>query len=138
MIGLVINLNIMNWYQVIFFHIFKLYYKDGKYTNDIPWLTASVIVGVSTSFYLLSLVVLCYFFFIGRDVPLLNKYPILICGFVFSVANYLWFTYKKRYLKIYDQYRTSNKNNNVTAVLSWTYIILGFALVPVVTLIIRN
>jgi Ca2+/Na+ antiporter len=128
----------MNWYKLIFFHIFKRYYKDGKFTNDIPWLTASVIVGISSSFYLLSLVVLSYFFFIDHNVPPLNKYPILICGFAFAVVNYLWFTYKKRYLKIYEEYRTSNKNNKVTAVLSWIYIIVGFASVPIVALIIHQ
>ena len=78
----------MSWYKIIFFHVFKRYYKDGKFINDIPWLTTSVIVGVSSSFYLLSLTVLFYFFFIDHDVPQLNKYPILICGFVFAVANY--------------------------------------------------
>lgn len=137
MTGLVINLNIMSWYKIIFFHVFRRYYKDGKFTNDIPWLTTSVIVGVSSSFYLLSLTVLFYFFFIDHDVPQLSKYPILICGFVFAVANCLWFTYKKRYLKIYQEYRISDKNNKVTAVLSWIYIIFGYALVPIVAIVIR-
>lgn len=137
MTGLVISLNIMSWYIIIFFHVFKRYYKDGKFTKDIPWLTTSVIVGVSSSFYLLSLTVLFYFFFIDHDVPELNKYPILICGFLFAVANYLWFTHQKRYLKIYEEYRQSDKNNKVSAILSWIYIILGFASVPIVALIIR-
>lgn len=127
----------MNWYKLIFFHIFKRYYKNGEFRNDIPWLTASVIIGVSSSFYVLSLVVLTYYVFIDNNVPTLNKTHIIICGFVFAAINYLWFTYKKRYLKIYEEYRTSNKNNRVTEVLSWIYIIMGFASVPIVALIIR-
>ena len=127
----------MSWFKIIFFHVFKRYYMDGKFTNDIPWLTTSVIVGVSSSFYVISLIVLYFFFFIDHDLPQLNKYPILICGFAFAVANYLWFTHQKRYLKIYEEYLTSDKNNKITAALSWIYIILGFASVPIVALIIR-
>lgn len=135
--ALVISLNIMSWYKVIFFHVFQRFYKNGKFTNDIPWLTASVIMGVSSSFYLLSLTVLFYFFFFDHNVPPLNKYLILICGFVFTFINYLWLTHQKRYLKIYEEYRTSDKNNKVTAMLSWAFIILGLASVPISALLIR-
>jgi hypothetical protein len=138
MIGLVINLSNMNWYKLIFFHIFKRYYKNGSFTNDIPWLTASVIVGLSSFFYVLGLLVLAYFFFIDHNVPKLKKYPLLISGFAFAITNYLWFTYKKRYLKIHAEYRTSNKNNKVTEVLAWIYVIVGFATVPIVALVIVN
>lgn len=136
MIGLVLNLNVMNWYHLIFFHVFKRYYKDGKYTNDIPWLTATGIVSVPTGFLISTFYLLIYYFFIDRDVPKLdNTFTLLGCAFVF--LNYLWFIYQKRYLKIYEEYRESDKNNKVTAVLSWIYIILGFASVPIAALIIR-
>jgi hypothetical protein len=94
-------------------------------------------VGALSSFYVISLTVLYYFFFIDHDVRQLNKNPIIICGVVFAVANYLWFTHQKRCLKIYKAYLTSDKNNKVTAALSWTCIILGFASVLIVALIIR-
>jgi len=138
MIGLGKSLNVMNLYKLIFFHIFKRYYKNGTFKNDIPWLTASVILGVSSSFYVISLLILSYYVFIDNDVPTLNKYPIIICGFVFVVINYLWFTYKKRYLKIHEEYQISNKSNKITEVLSWIYIIVGFASVPIVALIIHH
>ncbi len=52
----------MNWYNLVFYHIFKRYYKDGKYKNDIPSLTASVIVGVSSYFYIICGLILGYYF----------------------------------------------------------------------------
>jgi hypothetical protein len=42
-------------------------------------------------------------------------YSFHIIGFAFALANYLWFTHQRRYLKIYEEYRKSDKNNNVTA-----------------------
>lgn len=137
MIGLEINPNIMSWYKIIFFHVFKLYYKDGKYTKDIPWLTATGIVSVPTGFLISTLYWIFYYFFIDKEVPKLdNTFTMLGCSFMF--INYLWFTHQKRYLKIYEEYRTSDKNNKVTALLSWIYIILGFASVPIVALVIRQ
>jgi hypothetical protein len=128
----------MKVHSIIFFHVFKRYYKDGKFTNDIPWLTTSVIVGVSSSFYLISLTVLFSYFFFDRNLPKLNEYPMLICNAVFVVANYLWFTHRKRYLKIYEEYRTSDKNNKITEFLSWIYILLGFVSVPITALVIHS
>ena len=127
----------MSWYKIIFFHVFKRYYKDGKFTNDIPWLTASIIVSVSSSFYVFSLMDLFCFFLIDQNLPMVDGYSFHIIGFAFALANYLWFTHQRRYLKIYEEYRKSDKNNNVTAILSWIYIILGFASVPIAALIIR-
>ncbi len=127
----------MNWYDLIFYNVFKRYYKEGNYKKDIPLLTASVIVGVSLSFYILSGFLLMYYFFIGKDVPMLDRYPIIIFGFTINVANYLWFRNKNRYLSVYKHFRSSDENNRLTEVLSWLFIILGFASGPLVTFFIR-
>jgi hypothetical protein len=129
----------MNWYNLVFYHVFIRYYKNGKYKNDIPWLTVSVLVGVCSYFYFLNAILLGYFFFISKTAPLLENFRTAIIGgcFVFVIINYFWFTYKKRYLKIYEEYKTSNNSNRVTEILSWIYIIVGFASVPIAALIIR-
>lgn len=136
MVGLEINLNNMNWYKLVFFHVFKCYYKNGKYTNDIPWLTATGIVSVSTGFLLSSIFLLFYYFFIDTKLPKLDNTFTLI-GFIFILINYFWITNKKRYLIIYESYRKSNKNNKVSEVLSWVYIIVGFISLPIIAIIIR-
>jgi glucan phosphoethanolaminetransferase (alkaline phosphatase superfamily) len=129
----------MNWYNLVFYHIFVRYYKNGKYKNDIPWLTVSVLVGVCSYFYFLNVILLGYFFFISKNAPLLENFRTAIIGggFVFVIINYFWFTYKKRYLKIFKEYKTSNNSNRVTEILSWIYLIVGFASVPIAALIIR-
>ncbi len=84
----------------------------------------------------MSLYLLLYYLFIDSNVPKLdNTFTIIGCVFVFF--NYLWFTHKKRYLKIYEEYQTSSKNNRVTEILVWIYIIVGFASVPIVATVIR-
>jgi hypothetical protein len=120
----------------IFFHIFKRYYKSGQYRNDIPWLTATGIISVSTFLFMTGVCGLIYYFLISKNVPeLTNIYTVF--GIVFTTINYLWFTYKKRYLKIYEEYRASNKNNRIIEVISWVYLVMGFASVPITALIIR-
>jgi hypothetical protein len=128
----------MDWYKIIFFHVFNRYYKDGNYKNDIPWLTASVIIGVSTYFHLFSLFVLGYYFFTGHSLTLASKYPNIICAFVFVSLNCYCFIYQNRYLKIYTKFRKSDKNKKIIALLSWMYIFLGFFSVPIAALINSN
>ncbi|WP_318642611.1 hypothetical protein [Flavobacterium ardleyense] len=127
----------MNWYDLIFYNVFKRYYKEGNYKNDIPLLTASIIVGVSFSFYILSGFLLVYYFIVGQDVPMLSKSPIIIFGFTFNLANYLWFKNKDRYLIVYSHFKSSERNDRQQEVLSWLFIILGFASGPLVALFIR-
>ena len=128
----------MNWYDLVFFHIFKRYYKNGRYKNDVPWLTASIILGVSSSFYILSGLLLSYYFFVSKEVPILNKYLILLLGFIFVILNFIWFTYNKRYKVIYEHCNTLADNSKKTEILSWIYIILGYISVPLVAIFIRT
>ncbi len=126
----------MNWYNLVFYHIFKRYYKDNKYKNDIPWLTATGIISVPTFFLLTSVFAIIYYLFVESNVPQIGS-TFTIFGLAFTVINYLWFTYNKRYLSIYEHYKTSATNNRRTEILSWLYIILGFASLPLVALLIR-
>ena len=126
----------MNWYNLVFYHIFKRYYKDGKYKNDIPWLTVSVIMGMSSFLYVLNGLILSNYF-VNKNILILNKNPIIILAFVFVIINFLWFTKNKRYLSIYDYYKTSKLDNRRTEILAWLYIIFGFAFVFITIFIIH-
>jgi hypothetical protein len=127
----------MDWYNLVFYHVFKRYYKNGNYKNDIPWLTATGILSVSTFFFLTGIFVVFYYFFINKNIPQLNNLY-TIFGIIFTVLNCLWFTYKNRYLSIYKHYQALTTNNRKTEILSWLYIILGFASVPFVAIFVRQ
>ena len=76
-----------------------------------------------------------YYFIVNNNVPEINKNIIISLGFLIAAGNYYWFVNNKRYLKIYNQYRMSNKNNKLTAVFSWLYLLLAFALIPIIAVI---
>ena len=126
----------MNWYKIIFYHLFKRYYKDGKYKNDIPWLTAAGILSVSTFFLLTGFFTLIYYLFVKKNVPQLD-YKFTLLGFLFTALNCFWFANKKHYLRIYEEYKTSKVNNTITEILSWLFVILGFASLAIVALLIK-
>jgi hypothetical protein len=127
----------MNWYKMIFYHVFKRYYKDGNYKNDIPWLTATGIVSVSTGFMISSVYIFSYYSFVDKNVPQLdNRFTLL--GLIFIVANFIFFTHKKRYMEIFAFFKGSEKDNKLWGIISWGYIILGMVSLPAVALIIRN
>ncbi|MCJ8167106.1 hypothetical protein MKJ04_19850 [Pontibacter sp. E15-1] len=112
----------MTWYNLIFFHVFKRYYKNGRYGNDIPWLTASGIVGVSSQLYLFTFTALVYFYTYG-EMPELEKKYLLSLGFVFVALNWLWFIGGNRYLKIFDNFKERYLRDKFTETLSWVYVL---------------
>jgi hypothetical protein len=111
----------MTWYNLVFFHVFKRYYKNGRYKNDIPWLTASVIVGVSTMFYIFSFTYLTYFFVNGEMLEL-DKKSFLTLGISFVAINWLWFTGGNRYLMIFHSFKERYLRDKLTETLSWVYV----------------
>lgn len=127
----------MNWYKLLFFHIFKRYYKGGEYKSDILWLTAIVIVAVPSSFYLLTIVGCFYYFFINENIPTLNENAIIVYGFVFVSINCLWIIHNEQYLKIYNEYKLSSRNTKMIEIFSWVYVVVGFILIPILALIFR-
>lgn len=127
----------MNWYKIIFFHIFQCFYKGGKYSNDIPSLRSTVVVSVSSSFYLLSSFYWIYFLLFNEK-PKLAEHSITVCGFLFVIANYVWFNYRRKYLLIYEKYVYSRVNTRIVALACWVYVLSGFATVPISALIIEQ
>lgn len=124
----------MRWYNLIFFYVFNAYYKDGNYKSDIPWLTASGIMGVATFVHIINLfdVIL---FTIGRKiigssffVPIGICITVLVCGY---------FIIGKRYMRIYEKYKETGKTNKRAKVLSWTYIFSSFLIFTIIVVIIH-
>ncbi len=114
----------MKWYNLVFFHIFKRYYKNGNYKNDIPWLTVSVIISLSTYFYITN--ILRLFLLITQHTLHIDKLLFILFGFIFCILNYIWFVGNKRYLQIYADFKIKYANDRLTDILSWVYIIIGF------------
>lgn len=111
----------MTWYNLIFFHVFKRYYKNGMYKNDIPWLTASGIVGTSSLLYLFTFADLAYYLSNG-EMPEFDKKYILPSGFAFVGLHWLWFIGGSRYLKIFENFKERYLRDKLTETLSWVYI----------------
>lgn len=126
----------MEWYNIVFFHVFKRYYKNGRYKNDVPWLTASVILGMSSLLYLFSLYVILYYS-INNSTPEIKKYVFLPLGLTTIIINCLWFIGSRRYLRIYERYRERLLRDKKSTVLSWTYVFGGYALFILVILLLR-
>ncbi|MBB6611037.1 hypothetical protein H7F15_08315 [Pontibacter sp. Tf4] len=111
----------MAWYNLIFFHVFKRYYKNGRYKNDIPWLTASVIIGVSGVLYLFTITDIIYFYANG-EMPESDEKYLRPLGLFFVALNWIWFTGGKRYLKIFDNFKERYLRDKLTETLSWAYV----------------
>lgn len=126
----------MTWYNLVFFHVFKRYYKNGRYKNDIPWLTASVIVGMSSMFYLFTFTYLTYFFANGEMLEL-DKKSFLTLGISFVVLNWLWFTGGNRYLMIFDNFKERYLRDKLTETLSWVYVFGAYAAFILMIVILR-
>ena len=112
----------MTWYNLIFFHVFKRYYKNGRYKNDVPWLTAAGIVGVSSLLYLFTITALTYYFTKG-EMPDVDKKYALPLGVAFIALNWFWFTGGSRYLKIFENFKERYLRDKLTETLSWVYIL---------------
>ena len=128
----------MKWYNLIFFHVFKRYYKNGKFKNDIPWLTATGIVGMATFFYLVFIYILFYYFIFKKSPEAPNKLPFIISGFIVLVANCFWFIGNKRYLTIYEMYKEKYRNDKITEVLSWIFVVLAIPIFMITVLLLRT
>ncbi|WP_162056336.1 hypothetical protein [Pontibacter pamirensis] len=111
----------MTWYNLIFFHVFKRYYKSGRFKNDIPWLTASGIVGMSSLLYLFTIAAFVYFFAKG-EMPEVDKKYALPSGVAFLALNWFWFIGGNKYLEIFDNFKERYLRDKFTETLSWVYI----------------
>lgn len=128
----------MKKYNLIFFHIFKCYYKDGNYKNDIPWLTALVLVSVSVLFFFVA-IGLSVSELIGFNfLKMMDRHLFILLGFVFVLINYAWFKVGDRYMNIFKKYRHSSYDTKKNAILSWIFVIGGFLSAPIVILLLNR
>ncbi|SFH34612.1 hypothetical protein [Pontibacter chinhatensis] len=126
----------VTWYNLIFFHVFKRYYKNGRHKNDIPWLTASGIVGVSSLLYLFIITALTYFLVNGEMPEFDGKYSLLFCT-SFVALNWMWFTGGNRYLEIYNGFKDKYTEDKLTEALSWSYVFGAYIVFIVVIITLK-
>jgi len=122
----------MEWYNLIFFHVFKFYFKDGNYKNDVPWFTATALISTSFWVYLFSATILITCLFNFDFFKLVNRHLFISSAFIFLFANILWFKRGDRYLKIYRKYKNSPQDLGKISLLSWVVVIGGFLSLPIV------
>ncbi len=127
----------MNWYNIIFFHIFTFYYEEGKYKKDIPWLTASCLVATSTSLYVLSFYVIIEFF-LNSSFEKIDNHRFLIFGIIMNVSSFIWFAKNKKYSEIYNKYRLSKFDTKKFKFVAWLFVVLGFLTLPLAALYIHS
>jgi len=127
----------MKWYKIIFFHIFMFYYEEGKFKNDIPWLTASCLVATATSLYILSIYVIIESFLSG-SFEKIDDHRFLIFGIITNVSSYIWLSKNKKYFEIYSKYRLSEFDTKGIKFAAWIFVISGFLTLPLAALYIYS
>lgn len=114
----------MNFLKVIYFHVYNAYYKDGNYTNDIPYLTAYGITATSIGCLTLTLVALTNYGVLG------TRLPVEVCFAVFLICLVLFFIlfiYNTKYKDIYSIVKGSRWDTVTVKISVWIFIGLGFA-----------
>ncbi len=107
----------------IFFGIYNSYYKDGNFTNNIPWLKAISVLGVSLSCNIISV----SFLFSDGDRIHLERSTLIIFAAISFVFLYFMFFRNRRYEDIYKEFCHLNKQQRlVNKFISWLYILLSF------------
>ncbi len=116
--------NDMTYYlRLFYFHIYNTYYKDGDYTSDIPHLTAYGWVGTS-----LGCTVLVIFSIVG-DMINGARMPNAVVWFAFGVTlpvAYFYFVYKRKYERIYTEFKGSKMNRKQIKIVSWVFVLAQF------------
>lgn len=121
----------MEWYRLIFFHVFKVYYKDGNYKNDVPWFTATVLISASLWTYFTSAMVI-FVNLLGSDFSnVVSKNVFIGLAFVFVIVNTVYFKRGARYIHIFRKHRHSANDKRSIGALSWFIVIGGLLSLPV-------
>jgi hypothetical protein len=114
----------MKFLQVIYFHVYNAYYKDGNFKNDIPHLTAFGIVSCSLGLMI---------------VGIANLIKYSLTQHKLSAQEYLWlmlpslllfyflFLHKGKYSDIYKSLKGSDWDKSAIKILIWAIIFMGFA-----------
>lgn len=87
----------------LFFIIYHSYYRKGNYKNDIPPLTVDGIFTISCFGIIISCKAL---YERGINIPAqkMEKPMVLLVLFCTAIVVYLFFFFKRRYIKIYQKY----------------------------------
>lgn len=128
----------MECYNLIFFHVFKFYFKDGNYKNDIPWLTASVLMAASSLAYSVGATAIIAHLLNMDLTTMVNRHVFIVGAFIFVFANNMYFRIRDRYMAIFEKYRNSQKDTMQNAILCWLIVIGGFISVPVLLFLLNN
>jgi hypothetical protein len=128
----------MKWFYIVFFHVFKKYYKNGHYKNDIPWLTASGIVGVSVYFYLFSLYIITHYISYGYLLARLDKNFVIPIGLAIVLGTIIFFIWNKKYLMIFNSFKDKYSKDSLSQTLSWIFVFAPYLLFVVLVMLLKD
>jgi hypothetical protein len=113
----------MKLVEVIFYHIYKSYYKGGNYRNDIPHVTAFGIVSCS----IIIIFITGFLTFLRLFTEQLVNKGLVISLFVFlSVVLFYFLLYKSKYKRIYTEIKGSRWDTVFFKILSWSVLVIAF------------
>jgi hypothetical protein len=116
----------MRLLRLIYFHIYNTYYKDGKYRNDIPHLTAFGIVGCCLSIILLAVLFTIHQFFFHERISI----QLVVLPFIILLGMfYYMFLYESKYIGIYEEFKNSKWDTWSIKFLSWSILFVAFLLI---------
>lgn len=116
----------MKYLRVIYFHVYNAYYKDGRFSSDVPHLKAFGLVGCSFCFMIAVICALTFqvlngvrfSFGIGLFIEVLS-----------SILFYYLLLFNRVYEKINQEFKGSKFDCSSYKILSWLVVIIGFAAV---------
>lgn len=109
--------------NVVFYHVYNCYYKDGNYTNDIPHVTAYGLVGTSLSMF--NVVVFALFNNFINNTKL--SMEILLTIAILSMLLFFFlFLFNSRYDRIYNEMKGSKRDTLFMRVVAWGVVVMGF------------
>lgn len=117
----------MQWYHIVYYHVYRYYYKGNTLGIDTPWFTASLILSVSSSVYCLVAVVSFRYFILNKG-TVLNEHWIMPIYFFLAAMHCAYFYYGKRFQRIYDEMDPKYNHRSLPNLLSWLFICSSFLL----------
>ena len=114
-------------FQLIFCKLYQ-WIKRNK-GDDSPQWTALAIYSILLTFNFGSFYAYGYYFVLGYPPNIYKKLHILLLSVAIMIILYLVFIRKHQYKEMYERYKESVLNKNLTTILSIGYIVLSVALV---------
>jgi Ca2+/H+ antiporter len=136
MISGIINGNIMKWYFYLNFFIYRHYKKN----ENSPVISALIAISLLLHLNIFTISTIYHFATNFWTTPQLHQnYIIIIIAFLcfLAVLNYVLIYHKKKYVKIFEEFKKDSDNYKHWDISSKLYIILSIALC-LITLIIAD